>query len=119
MEDLNNFLQLCPEHVINLYIYSHVCHMTVRQFGVARGWRAAPLLAPLLVCSPFNGSELGKIIYPRRQLAGCWVIQTYSNHGVSCSGSISTGLLLQRPTPLPPEKKKQPISKSQTSAGSE
>lgn len=72
MEDLNNFLQLCLEHVVNLSIYSHVCHMTVRQFGVARGWRAAPSL----VCSPFNGSELGKIIYPRRQLAGCWVMQT-------------------------------------------
>lgn len=72
MEDLTNFLQLCPEHVINLYIYSRICLMTVRQFGVVRGWRAAPSL----VCSPFNGSELGKIIYPRQQLAGCWVIQT-------------------------------------------
>lgn len=96
-------------HVINLYIYSNICHMTVTVWSGERleGCTFWFLSLLSLFCSAFNGTELEKITFARIQIVGCY----RCNHDFLMF--ISTGLLLrslcqhfrEAMTPLPPNGK--------------
>lgn len=64
LSHLNSFIRLC----------SHICHMTVTVWSSERLESRTSYSVLSMVCSPFNGTKLEKIVFAKLQIAGSYVM---------------------------------------------